>query len=130
MDSDHDCVPECYTSMHEELKHGRWEDPRPWYRVLANPRYDHDLVTPYHPDGGPHDRDCAAGHVLEIHVANPNQPPPLGLWRPIGTTQLSGRGALDAREARAQVIDYVRALAHPVVSGVTADRIELYLEVT
>lgn len=126
----HDCVPECYEDQSEAIERGHWEDPRPRYRVIAAPWYDHEgNESPDHPSGLGHDSFCAAGYSLEIWVRHPDQPPPLGTWRTLGATQTDTGGVVRVDEIRALVIDYVQTLAQPLTVNPDPARIEVYVKV-
>lgn len=100
-------------------------DPRPAYRVIAEPWYDHD------PGDDGHDAfACAAGFSLEVWIRHPDQRVPLGEWHCLGATQTDSGGAMNVDEVRDVVIDYVQALAWPQRSNITRDRIEVYTRVT
>jgi hypothetical protein len=109
-------------------------DPdRPRYRVLARPFHDHEPdARPEHPDGVGHDRDCAAGHELLVFRVDASWRAAAGAayWEPLGVTQTTGRGGLDAADARDAVCDYVRLRSEPRASGIAPADVELYAEVT
>lgn len=124
VDPDHICVPECYEDQSAALERATHVDPRPRYRVIAEPWYDHDAGT----DG--HDAlACAAGYALEVYRCNPDVRG-TDHWQLIGATQTDSGGTFDLREVNETVIDYVRTLAHPHPSNPDPDRIEVYHKVT
>jgi hypothetical protein len=131
MDPVHVCVPECYEDQSEALERAEYVDPRPQYRVLATPWYDHEGdESPYHPVGDGHDAFCAAGHALEVWRRNPDQLGSLGEWRTLGATQTDSGGTLDLDEVVSMVRDYVETLAHPQCVNVDADQVTVFKEVT
>lgn len=123
-DGEHVCVPECTEDTSHLMEGGRWIDPRPEYRVIAEPWYDHDVG-----ENGHDAYACAAGYSLEIWVRNPDQLGILGEWRRLGVTQTSSGGTLDVCEVQATVVDYVIALARPHAVNVDPSRIEVYRRV-
>lgn len=121
----HVCVPECYEDQSAAFERAHWEDPRPQYRVLAYPWYDHD------PGDDGHDATaCAAGYVLEVYARHPDQPPPLGMWQTLGATQTDSGGSLNVDEVVELVRDYVMTLAYPPPMNVDADQVTVFLEVS
>lgn len=123
-DGEHVCVPECYEDTSHLMEGGHWVDPRPEYRVLATPWYDHD--------GGAagHDYGCVTGFTLEILVRHPDQLGSLGDWRRLGATQTESGSSLRVDEVYALVVDYVAALASPHHVNVDPTRITIFAEVT
>lgn len=125
----HDCVPECYEDQSEAIERGHWEDPRPRYRVLAAPWYDHEgNASPDHPNAG-HDAFCVAGYQLNISVSHPDQAALLRDWHQVGVTQTDSGGALNVAEVRAAVIEYVKLRALPHAANPDPERIEVYVQV-
>lgn len=123
-DGEHACVPECYEDQSAALENAEYVDPRPQYRVIAEPWYDHD------PRSYAHDDTCVTGFSLEVWGRHPEQPPPHGTWTTLGATQTNSGGRLNLDEVHETVIDYVRTLASPHRSGITTDRIEVFRRVT
>jgi hypothetical protein len=120
----HVCVPECYEDQSAALERATYVDPRPQYRALATPWYDHD-----HGDDGHDALACAAGYALEIYVRNPDQLGSLGRWRPLGATQTDSGGTLNLDEVVSMVRDYVETLAYPQCVNVDADQVTVFTEV-
>lgn len=116
-------IPECSEDQSEAIERSHWEDPRPRYRVIAEPWYDHDPG-----DDGHDELACAAGYTLEVYRCNPDVRG-MDHWRWIGATQTNTGGTFNLREVKEMVIDYAQALAHPHPSNPDPDRIEVYQKV-
>lgn len=128
---EHVCVPECYEDQSAAFENAVYVDPRPRYRVLAWPWYDHKGdESPYHPAGDGHDANCAAGYELEIWRRNPDQLGPLGEWTRVGVTQTDSGGTLNHDEVVDLVLDFVMTLASPLPIRVDADQVTVFAEVS
>lgn len=124
-DGEHVCVPECSEDTSHMMEDGHWVVPRPRYRVLTEPWYDHD---PGH-HGGHVAAVCAAGYALEVWVKHPDAPSPLNAWRLLGTTQIDSGPRLNLDEVHELLVDYVATLAAPHPVNVDPTRIEVYRRV-
>lgn len=124
-DGEHVCVPECYEDQSEAIERAEYVDPRPRYRVLAWPWYDHAHLADV-----PHHDGCVAGYELEIWIRRPDAVGSLSEWTRLGVTQTNSGETLDYDEVVGLTLDFAMTLASPLPVRVEADQVTVFAEVS